>query len=331
MDTATIQDVAKHAEVVASTVSKVLNDYKGVSKETRERVLQAVQDLNYRPNRAARSFRTGTTQTVSVFMPQIGSEFFDHLVTAIDEELAANDYDAALFPLLNERRLARYRLADALPYQADGVIMASLNPDWLFPEARLPVKLPAVLVDAYHADYDTVTVDNAGGAHAATTHLLEKPGEIVMVTLPTQKNTFSSGVFIERLKGFERALKDAGRVVKKNNIIETDFSTEGGRAALQTLLETTEAPINIFASCDLLAKGVLEAAQNRGLRVGQDVRLVGFDDQPWAEAYDLSTVRQPVEDLGKEAVRLLHARLDNPASAVVHKEFKLALVIRGSS
>lgn len=331
MDATTIQDVAAHAKVVPSTVSKVLNDYKGVSLKTRERVLLAVKELNYRPNRAARSFRTGTTQTASVFIPQIGSDFFDRLVTAIDDELGANDYDAALFPLLNERRLERYRSPDALPYQADGVIMASLNPDWLFPNAELPVKLPAVLVDAYHADYDTVTVDNAGGAYAATQHLLEKPGELFMVTLPIGRNTFASGVFIERLKGFKRALKDAGKRFSQRTVLEVGFSTEGARGALRDIMSQAKAPFNIFASCDLLAKGILEEAQNLSLNIGTDLRVVGFDNQHWAEGLNLSTVRQPIEALGREAVKLLQARLKEPERELVHKEFKPELIIRGSS
>ena len=331
MDTATIQDVANHAKVVPSTVSKVLNDYKGVSLKTRERVLYAVKELNYKPNRAARSFRTGTTLTASVFVPQIGSDFFDRLITAIDDELAANDYDAALFPLLNERRLERYRSPDALPYQADGIIMASLNPDWLFPNAQLPANLPAVLVDAYHAAYDTVTLDNAGGAYAATRHLLEQPGDLFMVTLPTGRNTFASGVFIERLKGFKQALKDAGKRFNPTKVIEVEFTTEGGRGALRDILSRAKGPIAIFASCDLLAKGILEEAQSQALSVGTDLRVVGFDDQPWAELLNLSTVRQPIETLGHEAVKLLQARLKEPERELVHKEFKPELIVRGSS
>jgi len=331
MRTASIQDVAAHADVVPSTVSKVLNDYKGVSALTREKVLKAVEELNYRPNKAARSFRTGTTQTVSVFTPRVGDEFFDRLITSIDNELASNDYDAALFPLLNQKRLERYRLPHALPYQADGIIMASLNPDWLFENAKFPVKLPTVLVDAYHADYDTVTVANAEGAYRATQHLLERPAKTFIVTLEEPKeNTFSSGVFMERLKGFERALEEAGKSFD-NSIIETDLSTEGGRTALGTALANSKPPLNIFATCDLIAKGVLEEAQSRDLELGQAVRLVGFDDQPWAEAAELSTVRQPIGEIGTKAVELLQARLEKPKRKVRHEEFKTELVVRHSS
>ena len=331
MEAVTIQDVASHADVAVSTVSKVLNDYKGVSKGARERVLSAVQALNYQPNRAARSFRMGKTQTASVFLPLIGTEFFDRLVTAIDHELAAHGYDAALFPLLNAQRLERYKQATALPYQADGVIMASLNPDWLFPDAELPVRLPAVLVDAYHAGYDTVTVANAKGAYAATAHLLNGPGAPFMVTLETGDTTFASGVFIERLKGFKRALGERDLSLKEHTVLTTTFSSEGGREALRRILFQAEPPVSIFASCDLLAKGVLEEARHQSLQPGKDVRVVGFDDQPWAEAQGLSTVKQPVEALGKEAVTLFLDRLENPDKQTVHREFDPELVVRATS
>lgn len=328
----TIQDVAKHANVGVSTVSKVLNDYRDIADGTRNRVLSSIEALNYRPNRAARSFRTGITQTASVFMPMIGTEFYDRLITAIDEELAAHDYDAALFPLLNARRLERYKVSDALPYHADGLIFASLNPDWLFVDAKLPIDLPTVLVDAYHADYDTVTLDNAGAAYAATSNLLEKPGETFAIMVEERYDTpFASGVFLERRKGFEHALKDHGLPLLKERIITVEFSPDGGRIGLERVLEQATPPINVFASCDLLARGVLDVAARLGFTVGTDVRVVGFDDQPWAAALELSTVRQPIERMGRLATKLLLKRLKDPSRRLVHRQLKAEFIVRHSS
>lgn len=330
--TTTIQDVAKHAAVGVSTVSKVLNGYQDVADGTRERVLDAVATLGYTPNRAARSFRTGKTQTASIFLPMVGTEFYDRLVTAIDEELAAHDYDAALFPLLNDRRLARYKAADALPYHADGLVFASLNPDWLFEDARLPVPLPAVLVDAYHAAYDTVTVDNAGGAYAATAHLLERPAETYAVLVEERYDTpFSSGVFLERGKGFQRALLDHGLQARPDHVIETEFNEAAGRLALREILTRSQLPLNVFASCDMQARSVLEEARALGLALGTELRLVGFDDQPWAEGLGLSTVRQPIERMGKLATDLLLARLAAPERPIEHHELVPELMVRASS
>lgn len=329
---ATIQDVAKHAKVGVSTVSKVLNGYRDVADETRERVVESVAELQFRPNRAARSFRTGKTQTISVFTPMIGTEFYDRLITAIDRELAAHDYDAALFPLLNEQRLERYRSPDALPYHADGLILASLNPDWLFPKARLPVPHPAVLVDAYHADYDTVTVDNAGGAARATAHLLEVAAPTFALMIERfAEGLFSSGVFIERHKGFGRAMADVGQSLEPGQVLEVEFSEAGGREGLRRILGSVAPPVNVFASCDLVARGVLGETVDSGLQIGRDVRVVGFDDQPWAEGYGLSSVHQPIEHMGARATQLMLQRLTEPGRPPVHEELEPRLIVRTSS
>jgi len=329
---ASIRDVAQRARVGVSTVSKVLNGYSDIGKETRQKVLAAAKALDYRPNRAARSFRTGKTQTVSVFLPMVGTEFYERLITAIDHELAAHDYDAALFPLLSEQRLRRYRESDALPYHADGVIFASLNPDWLFPDARLPAPLPGVLVDAYHADYDTITVDNARGAFDATQHLLERPAPTYSIMIEHFADTpFASGVFIERAKGFERALETSGVGFANEQMVHAEFSRGGGRDAFREILKRTAPPINVFASCDEVARGVLDEVVDRGLRLGSDVRVVGFDDQPWAAEVGLSSVHQPVERLGARAAALLLARFGDPDAPVRHEEVIPTLVRRTSS
>jgi len=328
----TIQDVAKRAAVGVSTVSKVLNDYPDIAPATRERVLQAITELEYTPNRAARSFRTGKTQTASIFMPMIGTDFYDRLISAIDEELAAQDYDAALFPLLNARRLERYRTSDALPYHADGLVFASLNPDWLFQDARLPAALPVVLIDAFHASYDTVTVANSRGAYEATRHLLERPAETFAILVEERFDTpFSSGVFLERGKGFTRAMEEKGVAGAESRVFEVEFSDEGGRQAFRAILSRTKPPVNVFAGCDLIARSILDEASNAGLQVGRDVRVVGFDDQPWAAGLGLSTVSQPIEEMGRIGVRLLLDRIADPRRDIEHNELQPELVVRESS
>ncbi len=329
---ASIQDVARAAGVGVSTVSKVLNGYRDVAIETRDRVLNAVEQLSYQPNRAARSFRTGRTQTISVFMPQIGTEFYDRLITSIDRVLAAHEYDAALFPLLNEHRLARYRSPEALPYQTDGAVFASLNPDWLFEDAEVPGGLPTVLVDAYHARYDTITVDNAGGAYKATEHLLRYGlPTYIMLAEGYAETPFSSGVFLERLKGFQRAIKEHSSSPVGQPIVLSEFAAGPARTAARKLLQTHPEPICVFASCDLFAQAVLDEAVAIERVVGQDIFVVGFDDQPWAEAVGLSTVRQPVDEMGAMATELILKRVNEPDTSPTHQEIEPELITRESS
>ena len=328
----TIQDVARGADVKVSTVSRVLNGYPDVAKATRARVLETIERLNYVPSRAARSFRTGRTQAVSIMLPMIGTEFYNRLIAAVDKALAEHDYDAALFPMLNEKRLERYLRPNALPYQTDGMLFASLNPDWLFPQAQVPSPLPTVLIDAYHAAYDTVTIDNFGGAYEATRHLLERPAETFAVMVEERYDTpFSSGVFLERLKGFKQALTDAHLPLREENVVTVEFDRDSSQQALSEIMARTSKPINIFASCDLLARGILDELNRRGLSLGHDVRLVGFDDQPWAEAAGLTTIKQPIEELGATAVEFLLQRLDKREQEVRHQELKTRLIVRHST
>jgi LacI family transcriptional regulator len=328
----TILDVAREAGVVPSTVSRVLNGYPDVSEETRARVLEVIKQLGYKPNRAARVFRTGRTQTISVILPMVGTDFYTRLVNTIDNELAQYDYDAALFPLLSQRRLERYRDPTALPYHADGLIIVSLNPDSLFPNGDIPGGIPTVLVDIYHPRYDTVTVDNVKGGYLVGQHLAARPAETFAIMVKERFDTpFASGVFRDRLIGFKQALLDAGQKLPDENVITVEFSWDGGRIAIREILNRYSGPLNIFASCDLLARGVMDELGYRGLTVGEEIRLVGFDDQPWAADYGLSTVRQPIEAMGAFAVSLLFRRMSAPDQKPTHQVFEPQLIVRQSS
>ena len=328
----TILDVAKRAGVVPSTVSRVLNGYPDVSDETRIRVLEVVEALGYKPNRAARTFRTGRTQTISLILPMVGTDFYVRLINAVDGELARYDYDAALFPLLSQRRLERYRDPSALPYHADGLLISSLNPDHLFPDGEIPADLPTVLIDIYHPKYDTVTVDNVKGGYLAGRHLAERPAETFVIMVEERFDTpFASGVFRDRLQGFKQALRDAGQSLPKENVITVEFSWDGGRIAAREILKRYRGRVNIFATCDLLARGVMDELSHHGFSIGQEIWLIGFDDQPWAEDCGLSTIRQPIESMGAFAVGLLMDRVKGSSRELTHRVFEPQLVVRHST
>ena len=328
----TILDVAKQAGVVPSTVSRVLNGYPDVSEQTRARVIEAVETLDYKPNRAARAFRTGRTQTVSVLLPMIGTDFYTRLINSIDGELAEHDYDAALFPLFSQRRLERYRDPDSLPYHADGLLIGSLSPANLFPKGVIPADLPAVLIDIHDPNHDTVTVDNVKGGYLAGRHLAERPAETFAVMIEEYFDTpFASGVFRDRCHGFKRALHEAGQVAADENVLIVEFNWEGGRVAAREIMKRCQGPVNIFAGCDLLAQWVMDEFSHSRLTIGQEIRLIGFDDQPWTEKYGLSTIKQPIEAMGAFAVNLLLERIRDRTREPIHHVFAPSLVVRRSS
>lgn len=327
----TILHVAERAGVVPSTVSRVLNNYPDVSEETRARVLEAVEALGFRPNQSARGLRRGRTDSVSVLLPRVDADFYARLVTAIDAALERHHLTLALYPLLTEERLARYRQEDAPPYQADALLLVSMDPDKLY-GGPPPTRAPIVLLDATNPRYDSVTVDNTRGGYLAAQHLLERPSEVYVLLVEEFFSTpFASGVFQQRLEGFRQGLHEAGRVLEDGNVITTEFSWGGGRVAARQILERGRAPVSIFATCDLMARGVIDEATALGLKVGEDVRVIGFDNQPWAEELELSTVHQPVEELGEAAVELLLQRMKNPSLPPRHVQYTPSLVRRAST
>lgn len=328
----TIKDVAKHAGVVPSTVSRVINDHPDIAAETKARVQEAIQALGYRPDRMARSIRKGRTQSVSVLLPMAGSDFYSTLINAIDSTMSDQDYDAALFPLLSERRLKRYRDPDALPYQTDGLIFASLDPDHLYENGRVPLNLPAVLIDIHNPKYDHVVVNNVQGGRLAAQHLLEKPAPAYIIAVEERHHTpFASGVFRERLAGFRAVYRERGQSLPDTHICTAEFSWESARLAARQLLAQVKAPINVFATCDLFAQVFMDQLSNTNLTLGRDVRLIGFDDQPWALEEGLTTIRQPIQEMGELAASMLLERLSNPEQVIRSKMLEPNLIIRQST
>ena len=325
----TIKDVARQAGVVPSTVSRVMSNHPDIAAETRARVQQAIQTLGYRPDRMARSVRKGRTQSVSVLLPHAGSDFYNLLINAIDTTLSDHDYDAALFPLLSERRLNRYRDPDALPYQTDGLIFASLDPDHLYPQGTVPLNIPAVLIDIHNPKYDHVVVNNVQGGRLAAGHLLEQPRDTYVIAVEERHDTpFASGVFRERLAGFKAVYREEGQNLPDAAVLDSEFTWESARATVKRLLDQVKEPVNLFATCDLFAQAALDQMALMNARPGADVRLIGYDDVHWATEHGLTTIRQPIGHMGEIAAEMLLNRLNNPDHPLQSQLLEPALILR---
>ncbi|WP_457636491.1 LacI family DNA-binding transcriptional regulator [Oceanithermus sp.] len=328
----TIADVAARAGVGIGTVSRVINSSPAVRPETRARVQAVMKELGYVPNPHARRIAGGRSYTVSVLLPFVGTEFYLRLIEGIEEELGVQRYDLALFPLLTRKRLERFLNSSALAYHTDGLIVASYDLAERFPGGVLPTDRPVVMVDARSQRYDSVFLDNELGGRMAAEHLLELGGPIFAVQIEEELDReFANTVFSARLGGFRQALADAGRPLEEERIFRTRLSAEGGQMALQRFLRVADPPVNVFAAADVVALGVMEEAQRRGLRVGRDVRILGFDGQPWTETHGISTLQQPVEEMGRRAARMLMERLQNPELPVRSLRFEPCLQVRAST
>ncbi len=328
----TIQEVAQRAGVGVGTVSRVLNNHKSVRPETRERVLQSMQQLGFIPNPHARRVAGGRSYTVSIILQLVGTEFYVRLLSGLEATLEAHRYDSALFPLLGRERLERYLKSSTLAFQSDGIIMASHNLGDLYPDGRLPTRQPVVIVDGYNPHYDSVFLDNQLGGELAARALSRYEGQMLAISVHQDLDeVFKHPVFNDRMRGFFTTLETLGRPIHPDGTRTVGFTLESARVAARELLLNAKPPVNIFAAADLLALGVLEEANNLGLQIGHDVRLIGFDDHPWAEARGLSTIHQPVEAMGAAGAELLIERLSGFTGQARRVRFEPRLIERAST
>lgn len=325
-----VREVARRAGVGTSTVSRTLNGHPNVSPRARERVLQAIHELGYTPNLAARSFRTGQTHAASVLLPMTGPEFYTRLLASIHEVLEREGYDTALFPVVGGIRLKRYRDPSALPYHADGLIIASLDPDRIYGGERPPFQKPIVLVDTHHPDYHSVWFDNLAAGQRAAEHALHLGRPVVFVDVQDDPGAFESPVFRDRRAGVLRALGRHG--IEPRRHVRVPISIEDGRrAAVHVRDVLTEGPVTVLASCDDLALGVMRQLAESGIVIPRDVGVIGFDDASIAAVNDLTTIRQPIEAIGTAAAEVLILALSGALDEIRHVAFPPELIERGST
>lgn len=328
----TIKDVARHAGVQPSTVSRAINNHPNILPETKARILNTIQELGYVPDRAAKNFRTGKTRSISVILPITGSDFYNRLLNSIDETLETFDYDAGVYPLLSERRLARYQDPSALPYHTDGLLFASLNPNHLYDSLFSIQGLPAVVLDIHTPNFDHVTINNELGGYLAAKHLQERPAETFVINVEELFDTpFTSGVFAERVKGFKAAQAEAGLPFDEDHLYTSAFTMRSVRETARQMLQERKGRINVFTTCDFFAYGLIEEVRLAGLTPGEDVRIVGFDDEPQAQDLGLTTLHQPVEDMGHTLVNMLMERIENPDLPIRSVQYDPVLKIRNTT
>lgn len=310
-------DVAARAGVSAQTVSRVANGSPRVDPATRARVEKAMADLGYRMHRAARALRTGQTSTIGLVVSTLASVGNSRMLQAVSEAAAARDY--ALAAVTVGEGGIREAFARLRSQGVDGAVVLNEATE-LARDAEPPADLHLVVVDS-PADprFSIVQTDHAGGARAATRHLLEL-GHAVVHHLAGPVRSFAAA---ERERGWREALADAG--IEAPEPVRGDWTSASGYAAVRDLAETTA----IFVANDQMALGALRALADAGRRVPEDVSVVGFDDIADAAEFrpPLTTVRQDFDALGRRAVAALVAAIEGgdpvaetvPASVVLRQ------------
>ena len=324
----TIADIAQIAGVSASTVSRVLSGANKVSEPKREAVLRAVTDLNYHPNMFARGLASGQSMTIGVLTQNFGSPFYDAIIQGIVQRLNQTGY----FPIFADGQWQQEMEVEAiqamLRRQIDGLIVLG---GYLEAGAlkQLAGNIPIVLVARKLADFEEncVGIDNVEAAFLATQHLIELGHrQIAHICGPLDHPDAR-----DRRDGYIRALEEAGIEPDLELIISGTFRRQSGLLAIEMLLSSRTSFTAIFAANDQMAYGTRLGLYRRGIRVPEDVSLVGFDDEPAAAFMipPLTTVRQPAVQLGLEAAKIVLARLKGEQVAVT--PLKAELIVREST
>ncbi|WP_295832010.1 LacI family DNA-binding transcriptional regulator [uncultured Microbacterium sp.] len=312
-------DVAERAGVSAQTVSRVANGSPRVDPATRARVERAMADLGYRMHRAARALRTGQTSTIGLVVSTLATVGNSRMLQAISEAAAERDYALAVVTV-GERGI-REAFARLRSQGVDGAVGLNEATE-LARDTEPPADLHLVVVDSPpDARFSIVQTDHAGGARAATRHLLDL-GHPVVHHLAGPARSFAAA---ERERGWREALAEAG--VAPPEPVRGDWSSASGNAAVRRLVDATA----IFVANDQMALGALRALADAGRRVPEDVSLVGFDDIADAAEFrpPLTTVRQDFDALGRRAVAALVEAIEG--GAPVAETVAAAVVTRSSS
>ena len=328
----TLEKIAAIAKVSRSTVSRVINDDPDVSEKTRIRVKQVIEQINYQPNRIARSLAGGRTGVIGLMVPmRVSALFTDPFFSIIIQGVcsACNRLDRYVMLWLGEPEYERRTVRPFLQnHILDGVIIASMLIDDPVLEALIEGDLPFILIGRYpvNSDVSYVDVDNQNAAFEMVSHLVRIGyRRIAMITGPL--NMIAG---YDRLEGYKNAMRAYGLPVDEGMIAKGDFTEQGGYFAMQQLLP--RKPEVVFAASDTMAFGALRAIKDAGLKVPEDMGIVGFDDMPFAINTDppLTTIRQPIQRSGEIAAQTLIDMIDHPNTAHHHIILPTELVIRSS-
>ncbi len=326
----TIFDVADEAGVSYATVSRVINNKDHVSIEKRERVLRAMAQLGYVANAQARSLAGGSSHVVGLLVDYLNTSYMGEIIRGIDAALDAHHCNLMLYTTHRRKTKESAYVTKVTRELADGLLLVLPRNVNAYLETLRQRRFPHVLID-YLSDGEnvpSVSTTNFRGAYDAVTYLHSLGHRrIGFIT-----GTMDFGCAQERLAGYEAALKDAGIPVDPQFVCEGNFLQSQGYQCTQTLLDLAEPPTAIFASNDVMAFGVMEAARERGLRLPEDLSIIGFDDIPQAAHVHplLTTVRQPLEEMGRAAALLLLQYIAHPDAAIERIKLPTELIIRQS-
>lgn len=325
----TIQEVAKKAGVSVATVSRVLNDNGPVSSNTRKKVQAVIDELNYQPNLLGRNLRRSETRMILVLLQNISNPFYSKIVKGMEDTAHENGYNVLICNTNTDIDLEsiyldflKNKLVDGVIFTCTAMVTEEFN--------KLAKYYPVVLCNEYNKDIKApiVTIDNEIAGYEATSHLIKLGHKkIGMISVNNVGSSY------DRMKGYMRAIEEAGLEVNEDYIVYHTFSYKGGMRGIKQLFELDEPPTAIFCISDLIAVGAIKELKSKGLRVPNDVAIVGFDNNSIAPMYDpsITTIAQPRYDIGKKTMEIMLQRIKGSENNNYIVKLEHDLIIREST
>jgi len=326
-----MKDVAERAGVSASTVSHVMNGTRKVSEGAREGVLSAIEELEYRPNLLAKGLKTRRTFTVGLLISDIQNPFFTSVVRGVEDVALSRGYHLFLCNTDEDPSREDEYITELANKGVDGLIVASSAPRHNHASRLRAGNAPFVFMDreVEGVEADAIRVDNRLGMRLIAEHLTELGHErIAMISGPLDR---ASGH--ERYRGLKDALSDLGSDLDDALVRFGDFRTSSGHEGAEDLLNLSPPPTALVTANNQMTLGALLAIRELGLRIPEDVSVVGFDDAEWASLVSppLTALAQPTYELGVRAMRLLLRRIENPDGDMERLLLEPELVVREST
>ncbi|ABM56726.1 LacI family DNA-binding transcriptional regulator [Verminephrobacter eiseniae] len=328
--TPTLADLAAAAGVSTMTASRALNNQPGIAQRTRAAILKVASEKGYVTNRVAQKLSSGQSGVIGVIALQLDIPFIIGVVNSVVRAAAAAGNEVLIYSHPEREKQPSSNVLQLLQQFTDGVVaLPPYQPG--FVEALARGRFPVAMVDSPldHAQLPCVTADDYGGARSAMKHLAEL-GHKRIAFIAGSEQLGSAG---ERLRAYHEAVAVHGLVRDPALVVPGRYSLEGGRAAALALLALKKRPTAIFAANDLSAFGVMAVLQEQGLKIAQDMSVVGFDDVPAALHVHpaLTTVRQPMEGIGRAAVSTLLSQIAGLAPDSARVTLPTELIVRQST
>ncbi|MCM4171595.1 LacI family transcriptional regulator [Arenibacter sp. TNZ] len=334
----TIYDIAAKLGLTAATVSRALNNNTKISLNTRKLVLETALEMNYEQNKLALALKSGKSYNVGVIVPRIDSNFFSSVIRGIEEELYPKGYHVIICQTHNQENIENEKINSLVNVQVDGILMsisnANLEENKGFNKLLKNKGTPLVFFDRKKdiKGISSVTIDDFKGGYDATKHLLDQ-GCKRIAHLSNDRNF---EIFRNRYLGYKQALSDNGIEFDESLVIETQSNVTDGRRAGQLLLDMETPPDAIFSSSDFAALGAIQKIKESGLKIPEDICVVGFSNEPFTRFMELttiSTVDQFPLEMGRTAAQVFLEEVSNTEDTKITKNVVLTpqLIIRKSS